>query len=238
MSAINPEYVFEDLEPIGFRVGPPNELSPFAYRALFEVAADAYTESLAGHRTEEAVRSMLGQNWERFRADRISPKEDTVNHESYTNPYMVIAERNPEEIVGYGIAYDNTSDTNRALRWAKMHITPQRHAFIREVAVRPGEPKGVGRVIGSLLLNNFNEAQPVVARTLAEAEAATRYAAALGLTEDDSDTGYITAFGGYSALAMRCTWRAKSVGAAQNYIQASLAVQEIISSKRDHLQYF
>jgi len=223
------------IDHVGFLVGDPAGFD--RYSALHWVATEAFQHALPT-RSEDDIRHLLGGDLASYRNSRRDPQllryHDAFNSDQrFSDARMVVAEVNPQEVIGYGYAANNVSGRTGMERQAKYMTTAKRWAWIREIAVLPDAPRGTGTAIAALLLDGFKPKQPVSAYTWEEDVAGERFARRLGLERsEDPTTAY--PFGQLAHPAQQYRWAGK-VADTLITIEALPGAREALAGARQHI---
>lgn len=219
-----------------FVVAHPEAITSDEWRVIQPMRAGAYLEGLRGSRSPQEISYFTrGGDWEAFRQSCIDPTREgrLLRDQSFDNPTAALAYIG-NELVGFGLMADNTSGKNPAARRVKMLTTARRYALIREVVVRQdARRQHIASAIGSLMLNYYEEKQPVTAYTWEENFSGGVTAASFGLkpdmqtvpaTQDEEravqapKTSAVQPFGPGSEPAHQLRWSAPSVKVVQAHI--------------------
>ena len=163
--------------------------------------------------------------------------------QAFANPTIAKAYDANRRLVGFASAADNVSGRFAVERWIKMRGTAHRYAWLREVVVHPDlQRRGIGRALGALMLDRFDDGQPVSAYTWRENPAGERFAQSLGLEEMRGEDGEVVEevvypFGAARSPAAQVRWSGKTASEVQQHIISDEAAHEAILSARTRLSF-
>lgn len=216
-----------NLEGITYQVSEPEPA--FDWEDVVRLRHEAFTAALPDRSPEEvAYLSQKDNSLEYFggcldpqfavRTGRIGRNQDFAN-------LTVARAFDGNELVGFGYAADNVSGRFAAERWAKMQSLAKRYAWIREVVVHPDlQTHGIGTALGMVMLDHFDERQPVSAYTWEENRVGRKFVRSLGMTETrDKEDGVIKTpvrpFGPGAKEASQIRWTS-TVAGVRDYVTA------------------
>ncbi len=218
-----------NLEGITYKVSEPEPAINWV--DIVELRHEAFSASLGDTRSEEEI-AYLSQkdNSLEFFGGCLDPQFAVKTGRLYGDQgfanLTVARAFDGNELVGFGYAADNVSGRFAAERWAKMHTLANRYAWLREVVVHPDmQKRGIGTALGTIMLDHFDDRQPVSAYTWKENRAGQNFVRSLGLTRSEDKEGLILRpqpvypFGPGTKAASQIRWSG-AVSGVHDYVTA------------------